>query len=323
MYKTPILFLIFNRPEATEKVFNEIKKQKPKTLFIAADGPRNYKNNEEDLCVKTRNIVLNNIDWDCDVKTLLREDNLGCGKAVSQAIKWFFENVEEGIILEDDCLPNESFFYFMQLMIDKYRNNPKVGIISGCNFINNKLRINETFYFSKYAYIWGWATWKEKIENYDFKISDWKSNWFDEQYYNFNLKEIEFWKKNFNEILEDNIDTWDFQLQWLCWKEKYINIVPSKNLIKNIGFNNLATHTKNNDIWFANLKTYKIKKIIFPTQQKINDQADSLSFNNINEGFLQFENNQKTIRDKFYLIRIKIKEFIKTTIKLKLCSIFY
>jgi len=154
LFKTPILFLIFNRPDTTKRVFAKIKKVRPKFLYIAADGPRNK--DEMILTEKVRKLVIKSIDWDCQVKTLFRENNLGCGKAVSSAIDWFFKNEEMGIILEDDCLPDLSFFYFCEEMLKKYKSNPKIMHISGDNYLPDfSLTIDESYFFSKYIHIWG------------------------------------------------------------------------------------------------------------------------------------------------------------------------
>jgi hypothetical protein len=157
---TPILFIIFNRPESTSEVFDVIKKHKPHNLFLAADGPRGSKEGEANLCELTRKLVLENIDWDCNLTTLFRDENLGCKVAVSTAITWFFNNVEQGIILEDDCVPSTTFFSFCEAMLNKYRNDESVMHIGGTNFLDDKIAIHDSYYFSKMVHIWGWATWR-------------------------------------------------------------------------------------------------------------------------------------------------------------------
>ena len=169
-FNTPILFLIFNRPDTTFKVFEEIRKIKPAKLYIAADGPRPNVIGEEEKCTASRNII-KQVDWDCDVKTLFREKNLGCKIAVSSAISWFFENVEEGIILEDDTFPTQSFFWFCQELLDFYRNDSRIMHISGNNFQLGKIRGEGSYYFSKYNHIWGWATWKRAWRFYDVSLN--------------------------------------------------------------------------------------------------------------------------------------------------------
>src|ERR1700712_5595517 len=200
MLNTPVLLLIFNRPDLTERVFDMIRKVKPVNLFIAADGPRMDKPGEAELCKKTLNVVLEHIDWDCEVHTLLREHNLGCKAAVSSAINWLFENVEEGIILEDDILPDESFFDFCNEMLIKYKDDERVTQISGVNLMGVSDN-TESYFFSKIGGIWGWATWKRAWRNYDVNINSWidkdskkqireflgKKDWFDRMKGNFDM----------------------------------------------------------------------------------------------------------------------------------------
>ena len=153
-----VLFIIFNRPETTQRVFDAIRLAKPTRLYIAADGPRENKTGEKELCEQARKIA-QNVDWDCEVKTLFQKENLGCGKAVSHAISWFFENEDMGIILEDDCLPHQSFFKYCEELLEKYKNNDRIGIISGNNFQKKRKIGSFSYYFSDIVNIWGWATW--------------------------------------------------------------------------------------------------------------------------------------------------------------------
>jgi len=145
-FEIPILFLVFNRPELTLKVFNKIKEIKPKKLYVACDGPRNLKN-EKKIVNQVREIT-NNIDWDCSLNKLFRDQNLGCKNAVSGALDWFFDNEEKGIILEDDCLPNEYFFYFCKELLLKYENDSKISMITGNNFQDGNFRGDGSYYFS-------------------------------------------------------------------------------------------------------------------------------------------------------------------------------
>ncbi len=277
-YEVPILFLIFNRADTARRVFAEIRKQKPKYLYVAADGPRKHIAGEKEKCEQTREII-KDIDWDCELKTLFREENLGCGKAVSGAISWFFENVSEGVILEDDCLPEPTFFRYCQEMLERYREKEKVGIISGNNFLFNKFNIEDSYYFSKIPHIWGWATWRRVWNNYDFNISKWpeykKTGW---------LKNIfkkktarYYWKNIFDDVYSGKINTvWDYQLTFLFFLNNYLAIVPKKNLISNIGFDAFySTHTKNKKNKFSNMSTEFLSfPLIHPKVIAQNKKAD-------------------------------------------------
>src|SRR3989344_2981071 len=214
-FNTPVLFIIFNRPEVTNIVFQEIRKIKPKNLFIAADGPR--KNAPEDYkkCEQTREII-KKIDWPCDVKTFFQKENLGCGYGVSTAINWFFDDIEEGIILEDDCVPDQSFFYFCQELLEYYRNNKRIMHISGDNFQYGKKRGWSSYYFSEYTHPWGWATWRRAWKFFDFDCVS----------------------------LEQKKSSWDKQWYLSARKQNGLAILPNVNLISNIGAGDDATHTK-------------------------------------------------------------------------------
>lgn len=250
---TPVLFLIFNRLDTTKQVFGEIRKAKPKKLFVAADGPRNKEEKKKTDAV--RKYVLDNIDWKCEVKTLFRKKNLGCGKAVSEAITWFFKNEEMGIILEDDCLPSQSFFPFCEELLKKYKNNEKIMQISGFNPVSNKIKAEESYFFSYTGGIWVWATWRRAWNKYDFNMKSFlefkklKSI----EKFNFNAEMINNKLNNFELVYNGKIDTWDYQ--WVFTRLNYagLSITPKKNLIKNIGFGEDSTHNSGNGARFLNL----------------------------------------------------------------------
>lgn len=242
--QTPILFIVFNRPEATERVFAAIRKQKPARLYVAADGAREDRADEKARVELTRSLATK-VDWPCELKTLFRKENLGCGKAVSEAISWFFEHEEEGIILEDDCLPHPDFFPFCSTLLERYRNDPKVLSISGDHFLPHKLHFTEPYYFSKYVQIWGWATWRRVWKQYDLQLrqrsdADWESLL---DKVNPVRVEAGYWKNILRALKHGLVDTWDFQLMFTCWHLEGLHISPSRNLISNIGYGPDATHT--------------------------------------------------------------------------------
>lgn len=249
LFKTPILFLIFNRPDTTMQVFEAIRKIKPEKLYVAADGPRISKINEVELCQETRDII-RNIDWNCEVKTLFRDINLGCRKAVSSAINWFFENEEMGIILEDDCLPIRSFFLFCHELLEKYRYDKRVMMIGGVNFISEKTEhFQHSYFFSKYTLIWGWATWRRAWQYYDVNMNAWgkmRKNGNSEAL----LKQINsssHWHKIFDLVYKNKINTWDYQWTFACWIQNGLSITPKVNLVSNIGFGTKSTHTSHKE----------------------------------------------------------------------------
>lgn len=242
----PVLFLVFNRPAETGRVFEAIAAARPRQLFVAADGPRSEIEGELERCLQVRGII-DSVDWECEVKTLFREDNLGCGKAVSGAISWFFEHVEEGIILEDDCLPLPEFFPYCESLLLKYRDQEDVMMIGGSNFQPPENQKSCQYYFSKIPHIWGWATWRRAWQQYDYSLSSLPSyigtgRWRD-------LSEDPdvcfYWMKSFCATHSGLIDTWDYQCVYAILARAGLSITPGVNLIQNISISADATHTRN------------------------------------------------------------------------------
>lgn len=307
MFETPILFIIFNRPEITQRVFEEIRKQKPKFLFIAADGPRHKNMKDAEKCQIARDFVVNSIDWDCKVKTLFRDVNLGCGIAVSQAITWFFEHVEQGIILEDDCLPHPSFFKFCETLLEKYKDEERVYGITGDNFQNGIIRGTSTYYFSRYFHSWGWASWRRAWNQYDFYLLDLEVFEKNKTINKIDKRKVfeEYWISILRKTANKEIDTWDYQWLFTVWKNDGIIATPNVNLISNIGFGIEATHTIESDNVFANMATYAIDAIRHPKNMQIHKKADRYTSEKLFKIFSRY--SIKKIKTK---LKKKIKTFL-------------
>jgi hypothetical protein len=244
-YPTPILFLVFNRPDVTRVVLREIRKVKPAKLFIASDGPRLGVGGEEEKVEEVRSSTLSAVDWDCDVQTLFRSENLGCRRAVMEAISWYFDNVEEGIILEDDCAPHPSFFTYCGELLDRYRNDPRVMMISGDNFQDGVKRGCASYYFSRYAHIWGWASWRRAWRKMDRDLSTYGAFRNEGQLGNlFDSEECDYWRRVFDAVKRGEIDTWDYAWFYSVLSQGGVSAMPNVNLVSNIGFGGSATHTK-------------------------------------------------------------------------------
>ncbi len=235
----PILLMVFNRPDETKLVFNAIKKVQPKKLYIASDGPRKHVEGEIERCNQVKDII-KCIDWNCEVKTLFREENLGCKYAVSSAINWFFENETKGIILEDDTLPSNSFFYFCTELLNKFENDTRVMRISGFNPLSDKYNYNSDYFFSYYSFMWGWATWKRVWMHNDIEMSNWENAKKSKIINNYPFDEDR--NACFLEAI-NGLDTWDYQFDFSILCQNGLQIVPTKSLVQNIGFNERATHT--------------------------------------------------------------------------------
>lgn len=260
--ETPILFMIFSRPDTTLKVFEEIRNARPKKLFIAADGPRENRPGEAQRCVEARQVV-NMVDWPCEVHTLLRDKNLGCGRAVSGAITWFFEHVTEGIILEDDTLPSPDFFRFCVELLERYRDDTRVwGIAGHCLPNSVKGRTQYSYFFSNWDYIWGWATWKRAWKHYDYEIKRYKmivdKGYFHSKYTS--LYEAYYMKAAFDKAYYRNneVTWWDHQWGFARKINSGLFIVPVNNMVINLGLGNAATNTKDaNRLNFLKLEDMK------------------------------------------------------------------
>jgi hypothetical protein len=274
--KTPVLFLIFKRIDTTKQVFEQIRKAKPPKLYIAADGPRENIEGEAEKCKAVREYVLNSIDWDCKVKTLFREKNLGCGKAVSEAITWFFEQEEKGIILEDDILPSLSFLGFCEELLEKYKNDIRIWHIGGCNFQNGIIRGDGDYYFSALNHIWGWASWADRWRHYDFELKNINDDRFIENYWKGSA--LRYWKKIFWKMKNKEIDTWDYQWTFTMWFNNGLAILPNVNMITNIGFSLEGTHTTTGDSKFANMKRFDLILKKHPTKIERNIDADEYTY---------------------------------------------
>lgn len=304
--ETPILFLTFNRLDTTKRVFEEIKKAKPLKLYIASDGPREDVLGEDEKVKEVRSFIESNIDWECEVKTLFRDKNIGCGRGPSEAITWFFENVEEGIILEDDCLPDKSFFYFCDELLERYRDHENIYMVSGDNFIPDSINnIKTSYYFSNIPHIWGWATWRRAWSKFNFKIIDYpdflENKVIDKIWNKSNIKK--YWLDVFKESYKNELDVWDYQWVYAIWKNNGICIAPQTNLILNIGFSNQGTHTL---FKFNKLQTVQSREMKFPLVHPQNVLINGLMDDFINKNVFL-----KKYRLKFILKKIGLFKFIK------------
>jgi hypothetical protein len=242
--KTPVAFIIFNRPATTARVFEEIRRARPPKLLVIADGPRLNHPSDAEKFVAVRAIV-EQVDWPCEVLKNYSDINLGCRRRVSSGLDWVFQTVEEAIILEDDCLPHPTFFHFCEELLEKYRNDERIMHISGDNFQFGRKSSEFSYYFSRYAHVWGWASWRRAWQHYDVQIKQWADVETQESFLRdfTNSAEKRFWKAKWNGVLAGKIDTWDFQWAFVCMARKSLSIVPSINLVSNIGFGATSTNT--------------------------------------------------------------------------------
>jgi hypothetical protein len=301
---SPVLFIIYNRPDLTKLVFAEIRKAKPEKLYIAADGPSAKKVNDLSLCNEARAIV-NEVDWECDIKTFFRDENAGCKVAVSSAISWFFEQEEMGIVLEDDCLPDNSFFTFCDTLLAKYKDDTRIRLISGCNLQHGQIHGEASYYFSNLTHVWGWASWRRVWKDYSVDISHLEFNAVRNQLKNiFNEHLIvESWMHIVNDLQQNKIDTWDYQFTLLNFLNNGLSIIPNYNLIKNIGFGAGATHTNTVTNENANLPTKEITNITHPQFMTAEKKADEYTL------YKDFHIIERMKRERKSFVK-KMKDFL-------------
>ena len=277
---TPLLILIYNRPKETQVLIKKLKKLKPKCLYIFSDGPKKN-NNDFKLNLECKKII-DKINWTTQIKKKYLNKNHGCKLAVSAGLDWFFKNEKKGIILEDDCIPSTSFFRFCTWGLNKFENNKKIGSITGNNFLKSQVKIKSSYYFSKYAHCWGWATWRNRWKLYNKDISFWKKWKSSKNFKNiFNLTlEEKYWIKIFNNSYKNKIDSWAYPWNLCLWYNDMLVLTPKNNLVENIGIGSLATHTyiRSDNV---NYKTRILKKPYKNLNQiRINTKADNFVFNN-------------------------------------------
>ena len=279
--QTAVLFLVFNRPDTTAQVFEAIRKAKPPRLYVAADGPRANREGEAEKVARVREIATA-VDWPCEIKTLFRNENMGCKYAVSGGSTWFFEHEERGIILEEDCLPHPDFFGFCETLLDRYEDDKRVWVITGDNFQDGAQRGDASYYFSRYNHVWGWATWRRAWQKADMGIrfwpewkssADWRSFWTD-------VVVRRYWEKIFDRMYRAEIDTWDYSWTASVWYHGGLTATPNVNLVSNIGFGPDSTHTIWTDSPLAGMVTRGIGKLNHPNTIMQNVTADSYVFDN-------------------------------------------
>lgn len=278
--KVPVLLIVFNRADTGKKVLDRIRAYSPDQIFLAADGPRADKN-EKEACNAARNLK-DAIDWPCTVRTYYIDENKGPRKFIGEAISWFFQQVEMGIILEHDCLPHPDFFPYCAFLLNQYKNEPAVMHISGTQFQDEGVT-NNRILFSHYNHIWGWATWKRSWDLYDPDMTSYpdfrKSGQINSVFST--SAEIKYWNKKLAKAHAGIIQSWDFQWTFSLWKHNGLAILPGSNLISNIGFDSGAIHTKDSNHFLANRPVYpfNLKELKLPSRIQPDRESERFDFN--------------------------------------------
>ncbi|MEM7457414.1 MAG: glycosyltransferase family 2 protein [Planctomycetota bacterium] len=279
--KTPVLFCIYNRPEVTARVFSQLAQIRPERLLVIADGPRPEVSGDAEKVAATR-AVIDRIDWPCELTTDYSSLNLGCRIRMASGISWAFEQEDELIILEDDCLPDESFFGFCEQLLQRYRSDARITSICGTNFQPARNTIH-SYYFSRWAHVWGWATWKRAWDTYDVDINSWPG-WRSKRQLKSvvdSLEEYRLWHHVFDNQYAGHNDTWDFPWLYNCWMQDGLTIIPSVNLVSNIGFGSDATHTTDPEAPLANRPVKSIGRLSHPGVIERDQAADKWTYENM------------------------------------------
>ncbi|WP_231972081.1 MULTISPECIES: methyltransferase type 11 [unclassified Mycobacterium] len=246
----PVIFIIFNRPDTTRQVFEKIRAAKPRKLLVIADGPRTNRPGEAERCAETRAII-DEVDWDCEVQTDFSETNLGCRLRISSGITWAFGLVDKAIILEDDCLPSDSFFPYCVNLLDRYESDERVMMITGRNHLFGQSETADSYYFSRYPHVWGWATWRRAWTKYDLNMTHWpeiRDRRLFDQYFQTPVERY-YREATLQHVYDGKINTWAYQWFYSIWANSGLCAHPARNLVQNIGFHAEATHTTWNRVY--------------------------------------------------------------------------
>lgn len=270
--QTPVVLMIFNRPENTQKVFEEIRRAKPTLLLVVADGPRPDKPGEIERCEAARTLI-EKVDWECEVLKNYSAENMGMMNRQISGLNWVFNTVEEAIILEDDCLPHPTFFRFCEELLERYRDDERIMAIGGTNILTEWKSKIQSYHFAYFGCYWGWACWRRAWQYFDPEMKLWAEPEARDRVRDVigSINQYKNREKIFDATYNGEIKTWDYQWQFACLLNSGLSIYPSKNLISNLGFNRSATNTSVDERGVGALLTYPME---FPLQEPVSVAID-------------------------------------------------
>ena len=282
--KTPVVLTVFNRPGIVARVFSEIAKARPSKLYVIADGPRANRPGEAENCAAARSVI-ERIDWDCEVLRNYSDTNLGPRRRLSTGINWVFEHEEEAIILEHDCLPHPTFFPFCEQLLAKYRNDQRVMHINGSNFLMGRVRMHDSYDFSRITHSWGFATWRRAWQFYDVDMKAWpalRNTSLVLDALMGNKQCAEYFTNVFDQTHSQLINTWDYQWLLTCWRLDGLSILPKTNLISNIGFGEEALYCADINDLLANVPFHAMRfPLQHPLRVEVNREAEKFTIEHI------------------------------------------
>ena len=274
----PVLLMLFNRPEHTRKVFEKVREAKPTRLFVAGNGPRADVPKDIELCKAVQDIF-KEVDWECELHTNFNENNIGMNPQWYKAMDWFFQFVDRGIILEDDCVPHLSFFDYCHELLEKYESDEQIMHINGSNFQFGQKRGDASYYFSKFPHVWGWATWKRAWNKYDFELKSFpafkQNNVIDTICPSLRERKyfMKYFERLYSKIYIDSAAKWLYAI----WSNKGIVITPNINLIANIGYGLSAGNTVIKEKTMGQ-EVSDIMPLIHPVSRNVDVAADEFTF---------------------------------------------
>ena len=298
---TPVALFVFNRPDLTAQVYERVRAARPNRLLVVADGPRPNRPTDFQLCEATRKIV-SSPDWPCELLTNFAGENMGCRRRVSSGLDWVFDQCPEAIILEDDCIPCPSFFTFCSNMLSYYREDTRIMHITGSNFQGGRRRGNGSYFFSRYAHTWGWASWRRAWRYYDFNLRSWpiakEESWLasvlDDSL------EIEYWTRIFDDVYRGLRNVWDYQWMFACWSQSALSVQPNENLVSNIGVGPDAVHFHRGHSTIG-ISTRELGECVHPMAMIRDKVADRFTFREhivIKQSWLQKMRNTVALRTR-------------------------
>lgn len=299
--QTPVALLIFNRPDCTARVLEAVAAARPAVLLVVADGPRAGHPEDERLVSETRDVI-DRVDWPCEVLTCYSDVNLGCGKRVATGLDWVFANAPEAIILEDDCLPDQTFFPYCEQLLDRYRDDERVHMIAGSNPVGE--RGPYSYHFSRSYPIWGWASWARAWRHYDYEMEEWPrlrdSGWLEERLADRRAVRVaRYW---FDETHAAPFRQWDFQWTFSGWLRNAVAVTPSVNLVRNIGYGENATNLRDVNHPFANVVAESIDfPLRHPPRVEVLEAAERATWDITTERFAQAHRGRVRRRMAGYL----------------------
>lgn len=301
----PIVLIIFNRPKETREVFARIRDWAPTNLYVIADAPRKGSTQDEARCQSARAVIDNEVDWPCQLIKLYADENMGCGRRIVSGLNSVFENEDCAIILEDDCVPDPSFFPFTAELLERYEQTPQIMQICGSTWDLGSLAQNtdDAYFFSRFPLCWGWATWRRAWKHMQWDAPDWPHDRDNDDFFAsfHNKSEKRRMKKHWDALFLEGKNSWAYRWHYAIHKQEGLSIVPVKNLVVNIGCGLDGTHTQAGQI---SAHSYAHETQTFPLTHPKEIEVNEL-----------YDAHYEALNAAFYAPRMNFSEYIKAPLR--------